>query len=537
LPHRWTILIVVISILPAALIGFGIDLGLSPRSAASMPWPVEIRGPGAVLHTVLEWTAVWVALFAAAFALIHYRIHRDVMTAVLGIALFAAGGVDAFHILASDGFLPAVSDPERFVPFTWAASRIFNSTVILGGAIFLLWVGSHDLAHRPFIVPLTCAISAVAAVSLVYTATVVHDLPRTHVTEGWVARPLDIVPLILYLLAGALVLPLLYRRHPSAFSHALLLSMVPQVATQLHMAFGSTHLFDAHFNAAHVLKVIGYAVPFAGLGLAYVHTHRQALAARQAWAEAEGANRSKAEFMATLSHELRTPLSAILGYTELLERDAREPLTEAAQRKVARIHHSARNLLHLIDEMLALSRIEAGREQLVLESVDLDDLLEEIVAVAEPLASGKQLHFEARRELGAASIVSDPGKLRQILINLLGNAIKFTHSGTVDFSLRSVDGAAEFCVRDTGIGITPAEHARLFEPFWQGRRMHAAGGAGLGLAISLRYATMLGGRIVVDSRPGHGSAFTLIIPDAGEAALSTHHDTRDRVARAHGQGA
>ncbi len=223
------------------------------------------------------------------------------------------------------------------------------------------------------------------------------------------------------------------------------------------------------------------------------------------------ASRTKSQFLANMSHELRTPLNAILGYTELISEEA--ALDEQTRGDLNKVHSSAAHLLSLIEDILDLSKVEAGRVELELQTVRVAALVETIAATASPLAAGNEntLRCASARELG--ELRTDPTRLRQILLNLVSNACKFTSRGRVELRARrerrrGVE-VVVFEVEDTGIGLTPEELARLFEPFTQANNKISRrfGGAGLGLAISRRLARMLGGDITVESTPGEGSLF------------------------------
>lgn len=238
---------------------------------------------------------------------------------------------------------------------------------------------------------------------------------------------------------------------------------------------------------------------------------------REAKREAEKASEAKGDFMATISHELRTPLNAIIGYTDLLLEGVPEPVSSAAEEQVKSIAHGAHHLRQLIEEVLTFSRLEAGRESADETDVSIPDLLDEIRAVVAPLARNEDLRLSLDVEEGAETVRTDPRKLRQILVNLLGNAVKFTDRGSVSLEIFERENEVLFQVSDTGWGIEPEVQEQLFEPFWQGNETDspaAGGGTGLGLTICRRYADILGGDLSVESTPGEGSTFTLRLASA-----------------------
>jgi PAS domain S-box-containing protein len=245
---------------------------------------------------------------------------------------------------------------------------------------------------------------------------------------------------------------------------------------------------------------------------------RALVQAEEARAAAEEANLTKSGFMATMSHELRTPLNAMLGYTDLLLMGIPEALPAASVDHVERLRLSARHLLQLIEEMLSFARLEAGKEEVDLQPVAMADVLREVSAIVEPLAEGKGIVFRTEVLDAPATLLTDPRKLRQVLLNLLGNAVKFTVEGHVELRVARADGRLVFRVADTGVGIPPEHLERLFEAFWQGDGTlnRTAEGTGLGLAIAERYVRMLGGEIRVRSVLGEGSTFTVSLPVEGE---------------------
>ncbi len=233
--------------------------------------------------------------------------------------------------------------------------------------------------------------------------------------------------------------------------------------------------------------------------------------------EANAANRAKSAFLANMSHELRTPLTAVLGYCELLEEEVEELKLPAIAEDLRKIGVNARHLLGLINDVLDLSKIEAAKLEIVEAPVQMRGLLEEVEAAAGALALARQNRFVIDASDAPASMVGDELRLRQILLNLIGNAAKFTERGLVTLTVRRAGGDAaqvEFEVRDTGIGMTADQIANLFKRFQQADQATTRkyGGTGLGLALTQALVIMMGGGIRVESRPGEGSTFTVSLP-------------------------
>lgn len=300
-----------------------------------------------------------------------------------------------------------------------------------------------------------------------------------------------------------------------SYAVAIAAAYVALVATATHRApvvslAESTQVWLGVMNAVIFLG--------ATTGMAAYHTWtvtvtRHARAAAQT--QAEAASRAKSNFLANMSHELRTPLNAILGYSEMIAEDADD---EALQADAHKIHGAGRHLLTLINDVLDLSKIEAGRMEVLCVPFDLQACITEVVDTIRPLAETNDdlLEVEVADDIG--EMTSDGTKVRQILLNLLSNACKFTQDGTIRLDVREAErfGEPHLCivVTDTGIGMTAEELAKIFLEFTQADQATSEkyGGTGLGLAITKRFCELLGGEIDVTSQPGKGTTFTVFLP-------------------------
>jgi signal transduction histidine kinase len=233
---------------------------------------------------------------------------------------------------------------------------------------------------------------------------------------------------------------------------------------------------------------------------------------------AEKATRAKSEFLASMSHELRTPLTAIILYSELLEEVAQDEGHPDSIGDLRRIQFAGKHLLDLINGILDLSKIEAGKMVLSLETFHVDILIGELVDTVRPLLEKNRNTFTVRGEHTVPTMFGDVTKTRQILLNLLSNASKFTRDGSIAVEVRecTVDGTdcVEFSVTDTGVGMTPEQAGKIFEAFTQAdvTTTRKYGGTGLGLAIVSRFCDLMGGSVSVDSRIGEGSRFVVRLP-------------------------
>lgn len=237
--------------------------------------------------------------------------------------------------------------------------------------------------------------------------------------------------------------------------------------------------------------------------------------AKKAWAAADSANRSKAEFLAVMSHELRTPLNSIGGYVDLLEMELHGPLTEEQRSDLNRIRRGQQHLLGIINDILNFTRLEATEVAFDILEVPLRALVGDLDGVVDSLARAKSITYDCEAPPPGIFVLTDPDKLRQILINLLSNAVKFTpEGGTIRVFTTIAGTTVSIHVQDTGPGIPSDKQQAIFEPFVQLDRAltRTTEGTGLGLAISRGMARGMGADIAVSSEPGRGSTFTITVP-------------------------
>jgi PAS domain S-box-containing protein len=269
---------------------------------------------------------------------------------------------------------------------------------------------------------------------------------------------------------------------------------------------------------------------------------RQAEVLEQVNQQLREATKAKDQFLAVMSHELRTPINAIMGYSDLLDLGVKGPLNDDQRAMLARVRETSRHLLGLINEVLDLAKIGAGRMDLVLAELDVEEIVERAAQQILPQATEKGLTLDVKAPdaNGAVCVNADETRLTQIIINLMSNAVKFTKSGGVTISYADNDGEVAIHVSDTGPGIPPDQADRIFEEFYQveGGLSRVSGGTGLGLAIARRFARLMGGDVRVESQVGRGSTFTVLLPSAEHGEKGESDSGRMKVvALMHGERA
>lgn len=541
LPNKLIWGIIFLCILPTLLNLLGISFGSNLENLSTpnniigqdIQYVVEnfrLTLAGNLLLSILEWSAFWIAMFTVILAFTNFRITGDVTTPIIGTVLFCAGAMDGIRALIIYRFIKGIGDSTNLAPLSWTVTQLFYGLLLLFTiSLFSIKDKRQEEWEKEKGFGFAILVSTFFFIILYGTIHILitsKNLPVTIFPNSPICRPWEILPLALFLIIGIFILPNFYKRHESIFSHALLISIVPQVFSEFHMAFGSTSIFDNHFNIAHFLKVVSYLVTFAGLVMDYHRTYRESedlnlqlvseiferkyaekKLAKQAL-ELKRSNEELEQFTYIASHDLKEPLRMVTSYTQLLKKRYKDKLDSDANEFIDFAVDGALRMQNLINDLLNFSRVTTQGK--VFEYIELQDSLNNAmqnlkVAIDE---SNAKITYDPLPKIKA-----DRLQISQLFQNLLGNAIKYKREDSPKIHISITENKHEWhiSISDNGIGIDPLYKEKIFVIFQRLHTKNEYSGTGIGLAICKKIVQRHGGRIWVESEIDKGSTFHFTI--------------------------
>lgn len=540
LPNKfiWAILFICIS--PTLLNFLGFNFGshktiLHPSISFDLQRvadALQLSLAGSFLVTILDWSAFWTAMFTVILAFTNYRITGDITTPIIGTVLFCAGAMDGFHTLIIYQSLNGKTIDPNLIPLTWAVSQLFYGLLMLITTSLFIARDKRDITwgrEKGFGFAITISLLfCTVAYSVISIISKSHNLPTAIFPYSAISRPWDTVPLFLFIVTGLFVLPKFYRSHESIFSHSLLVSIAPQIFSQIHMTFGSTALFDNSFNIAHFLKVISYLIPFCGLVLDYHRTYRDSerintmlieeIQSHKATEEKlehqtielKRSNEELQQFAYIASHDLQEPLRMVASFTQLLKRRYKDKLDNDANEFIDFAVDGVKRMQELINDLLQFSRVTTQAKDL--EKVDLNPVIEKVKRnLMQSIEESKaEIIFEKMPTINA-----DDFQMVELFQNIIGNGIKYRGDRTPSINIKAKDlgDRWQISIGDNGIGIEEQYFEKIFLIFQRLHTKNEYSGTGIGLAICKKIIERHSGEIWVDSELGKGTTFHFTIPN------------------------
>ena len=471
------------------------------------------------IHSTMEIIGSLFALVTGLSLLIHFYTLSNRLFLFTGLAFFINGQEDLIQGISSSTLmenfigLPTTS-LTSLIPGTDVAGRLVMGIILLSAPFIMKYMGKSQNPKSETIWGFAIVFSiGILTTILAFQLTI----PTLIYPNNFVTKPVDFLSAIIFVEAFLIFLKLYLENH-DIMAWWITLSIGVHAIGQLLMSF-STSLYDPFFDIAHAYKIFGYIIPLIGFTvyqIAIIMERNQAMEyLENARIIADSANRSKDEFLANMTHELRTPLNSIIGFSQLLHDENAGTLNQKQSRYTSNVLTSSKHLLDIVNDILDISKIESGTVELQYEKMPISTIFNDINTTMAPFASKKNIKIESNINPDLTTIMADKNKVKQILYNLINNAIKFTpEEGHITINAFRRGDVLQVEVKDSGIGISKIDTEKIFRPFVQldGSTTREYTGTGLGLSIVKRFVELHNGKIWVKSETDKGSTFTFTLP-------------------------
>lgn len=472
-----------------------------------------------LIQFILDWGGITCILSTALGLLLIYIIHKSSDVIPFIICFLSMASMHLLHFFSMQ-YLIFTNQPYPWSPFTWWENRLFIGISLIFPPIINLLFKKYKTYSNSLLTVISLLIYSVLIFTFLYFGIAI-ELGIEKYDIGFSAQNTYIfIPIFITVFAALPLLILEYKKTPSFFINFLILAIIPYCLGELYTIFKPQEEYYTSLNFTYFLQLITFLLPLIGIitdsRMLYYELEIVKNKARQNIA-------AKNSFISSLSIQLQTPIKQILGYGECLFKEYDGPINEKQKLSLSRLLNSGSNLSYLISNIIDISKIESGTIIYSPEEVNLVNVLQLCVEVFSPKATNKKLQLYYKGPLEKKLFIIDPKRLKQIIFQLLDNAIKFTSEGTIILSLEETDLNYTIKVIDSGIGIQSGDQEKIFLPYFKENK--ETSGIGIGLPIAKKITTAMNGTLAVESQKNNGSTFILTLNKTNQFS---HHDKNDR---------
>ena len=452
-----------------------------------------------LINTLHVWTdfALCSMLFAA--ALINYGFHKDLFVPVFGLSFLSFGVMNIFLEMTLLGAIPIEASSDYIKGFAWWEGRLFFANILVLGYYLARIANLLRIKSLGVVLAISALFFTTLLIGIIYYSLTLRPVLAAFFEVPHVQQPLELIPLAIFLLIALPVFISHARQSPSYLAYALILNLIPQVAAELFILFDTRAQDFGTLTASHSLELFGVLIVLEGL-----HQNNKLFYSilDHSRAKTERLSKAKDRFLGTLSYHLRTPLTNILGTSQVVLEGVDGELNERQHNSILSINQSAELLNLRINELIDVNKIDSGRIFFTPQQVDLNHVVQECESYIKPLLENKPIQFEMKLLDEPIKIISDPRRLKQVLIELVKNAAKYTQEGSINIECERTSEGVIISIRDTGPGIDPEILNQVFVEKSFIHHANELGGLGFGIAVSNKIANALGAKLSIECDKG-----------------------------------
>ncbi|MDN3504590.1 MAG: HAMP domain-containing sensor histidine kinase [Rhabdochlamydiaceae bacterium] len=458
---------------------------------------------------ILTWLDFSFSLMILVIGCINFGFSRNIAPLIFGIGFFLLGTLNLVEILTIEGLLKLELPTTHTIGFAWWEDRLFF-TLSLSICAFIVFIYQKIKTKSAALVVISVTIyTTLLGGGALYYLVYIRELTQMIFGQDFGNQALEYIPLFLILTVLTPSFFILFKQHPTLFRYALILSLIPNIASEAYLIYDPRPQDFGTLGFSHIMELIAIFIPLLGL-----HSDNRIyyVILDESKKKAEEASQAKDRFLSALSYKLRTPLTTILGLADCMLEEFDGPINMRQKSSINLINTAAKKLTLMINELIDISKIEGGRVIYNPEEVNLAQIVQLCVLSSQARAQEKDLKITQYIE-DQYYITSDSTRIKQILLELIRNATKFTQQGEINVSLSTDKETLKLTVKDSGLGIATSDQERIFDPFFTLQIDDKMGGIGLGLPIAKKIAEALDGYIQLEKDTGkQGTVISLCFP-------------------------